>query len=87
MVDRGQWVAEDELSETTREWLEAQPVQHGPAYVLACYALRSRGDIAEDKAREERRAASRKRYQDMVDAAAFRGEIRRVGIHRASTVV
>jgi hypothetical protein len=67
-------VAEEELSETTRQWLAAQPVTHGPAYVLGRYSQRSIEDIREDKQREERRAALRERAQDRADAARFRGE-------------
>jgi hypothetical protein len=38
------------------------------------YSQRSIGDIRDDKERDQRAARSRERYQDMVDAAMFRGE-------------
>jgi hypothetical protein len=70
MTEAGMWLgdgAEAQLGGSIAAWRDALPLRGTPSEVFARAAMRSREDIAEDKAREERRAELRRRAQDQAD--------------------
>jgi hypothetical protein len=70
VTEAGTWIgdgAEARLGQEVAAWHDALPLHGTPAEVFARASMRSREDIAEDKAREDRRAELRERARDEAD--------------------
>jgi hypothetical protein len=66
-------LADLELSEAAREYVDGLPVSGGPAAVLAAYGRRSRSEALEELAAKKRQEAILDARQEMLEAARYAG--------------